>query len=71
MRARDIDELVQISERAKELLVDSARALGLSARAYHKTLKVAQTVADMAGEDTVGESHILEALRYRPQVWEI
>ncbi|NTV44331.1 MAG: YifB family Mg chelatase-like AAA ATPase [Candidatus Yonathbacteria bacterium] len=71
MRARDIDEHARISDGAKELLIDSARALGLSARAYHKTIKVARTIADMAGEDTIEESHILEALRYRPQVWEI
>jgi len=71
MRARDVDERAAMSEKARETLVDSARALGLSARAYHKTIKVARTIADMANSETVEESHILEALRYRPQVWEV
>ncbi|NTV22681.1 MAG: YifB family Mg chelatase-like AAA ATPase [Candidatus Yonathbacteria bacterium] len=71
MKARDVDERATLSEHARETLVDSARALGLSARAYHKTIKVARTIADMEGKDSVEETHILEALRYRPRVWEM
>jgi len=39
--------------------------LGLSARAYHRVLKVARTIADLAGEETVGQEHVAEALLYR------
>ena len=39
--------------------------LGLSARAYGKILKVARTIADLEGKESVEKNHILEALRYR------
>jgi len=38
----------------------------LSARGYHRTLKLARTLADLAGVETVGRAHIAEALSYRP-----
>ena len=40
-------------------------ALGLSARAYHRVLRVARTIADLAGESTVGEAAVAEAMSYR------
>ncbi len=39
----------------------------LSTRAYHRILKLARTVADMAGEERVGIGHIAEAIQYRPR----
>ena len=47
------------------LLREAADALRLSARGYHRTLKVARTLADLDGEDTVKRVHIAEALSYR------
>jgi len=40
----------------------------LSARAYHRVLKLARTIADLAGEERVGTTHLAEALQYRPKL---
>jgi magnesium chelatase family protein len=47
------------------LLEGAMRALGLSARGYAKVLKVARTIADLAGENGVGAAHVAEAVQYR------
>ena len=47
------------------LLRDASEKLGFSARAYHRVLKVARTLADLDGADTVGRIHLAEAISYR------
>jgi magnesium chelatase family protein len=47
------------------LLRDAADTLALSARGYHRTLRVARTLADLDGEERAGRIHIAEALSYR------
>jgi magnesium chelatase family protein len=42
--------------------------LQLSARAYHRVLKLARTIADLAGCEKIGPSHLAEALQYRPRM---
>lgn len=51
---------------ARERLAVAAERLALSARAYHRVLRVARTVADLDDSDAVGETAVMEALRYRP-----
>ena len=53
-------------DRAGEVLLRAAVAqLGLSARAYHRVLKVARTIADLAGADEIGPAHLAEAVQYQ------
>ena len=51
---------------ARELLASAAERLGLSARGYHRVLRVARTIADLDGEDQILPPSVGEALRYRP-----
>jgi magnesium chelatase family protein len=62
----DLIEAVASPERAgAKLLQDAAEAMRLSARGYHRVLKLARTLADLDGAETVGRIHIAEALSYR------
>lgn len=67
MGVRELEKLVPLSENLKKLLNKSAKELDLSARSYHKVIKLARTIADLESADELAESHILEALQYRPR----
>ncbi|HET7552362.1 MAG TPA: YifB family Mg chelatase-like AAA ATPase [Gemmatimonadaceae bacterium] len=64
--ARLDGEWMQIGSEAVRLLADAAERLGFTARAYHRVLRVARTIADLDGDAAVGEPHVAEALGYRP-----
>ena len=49
----------------RQTLHNAAERLGLSARGYHRVIRVARTIADLAGEDAIAQPHVLEALSYR------
>ncbi len=65
MSASLVDEIVRPDRAGAALLSDAADKLRLSARAYHRVLKVARTLADLDGTDHVGRIHLAEALSYR------
>ena len=48
------------------LMEQAFRKLGLSARGYHRILRVARTIADLDGSETIRPDHLAEALQYRP-----
>lgn len=62
---RDIDLLCKPDAAAEQLLRTAMTRLNWSARAYHRVLKVARTIADLAGAETVGQAHVAEAIQYR------
>jgi magnesium chelatase family protein len=68
MNVKDLSSMVSISGKVRDLLDDSAEHLALSARAYHRVLKIARTIADLENSENVEENHILEAIQYRPKV---
>lgn len=68
MNVKDLDELVSLDSETRELLDMSATKLGLSARAYHRVIKIARTIADLEGSENINKNHILEAIQYRPKV---
>ena len=63
---RWLDRHTPIDAEARTLLHSAASALELSARAYHRVLKVARTIADLGGEKRIAAIHVAEALWYRP-----
>jgi magnesium chelatase family protein len=63
---RWIDAHGGVEAAARGLLASAADRLSLSARGYHRVLKVARTIADLAGEERVTTTSVAEALRYRP-----
>jgi magnesium chelatase family protein len=65
MRAKDIEIFADLTDTAEAALIEAARRLKLSPRGYHRTIKLARTIADLAGARAIEPPHMLEALQYR------
>jgi magnesium chelatase family protein len=65
MTPRDIRAFCRIDAAGEALLAAAVRRLGLSARAFHRILRLARTIADLAGEDAIAPSFLAEAVQYR------
>jgi magnesium chelatase family protein len=65
MGPKEIEMLAKLSPGAEQTLLTAARAMKLSARGYHRTIKLARTIADLADSPTIETPHMLEALQYR------
>ncbi len=61
-----LDRNTPVEKSARALLQSASERLALSARGYHRVLKVARTIADIDGEESILPPHVAEALRYRP-----
>ena len=62
---KDIDARCKPTAAGEELLKNAIQRMGLSARAYHRVLKVARTIADLSTSAEIATAHIAEAIQYR------
>lgn len=67
MGAKDIKKHLLLTDEVKELMKMASDKLSLSARSFHKVLKVARTIADLDNVSEIKKEHVLEALQYRPR----
>lgn len=67
MNARMINTYAGLEHNARTTLLQAARSLDLSARSYHRIIKIARTIADLEGGAAITSDHITEAIQYRPK----
>jgi magnesium chelatase family protein len=68
MRPAEVRKFCELDAACSSLMKTAMSQLQLSARAYHRVLKLARTIADLAGSERIGASHLAEALQYRPRM---
>ncbi|MEK7065004.1 MAG: YifB family Mg chelatase-like AAA ATPase [Patescibacteria group bacterium] len=65
MKNKDIKEFCKLNDASIDLLRQAVTQMHLSARGYHRILKLSRTIADLGGCDDIGTEHVAEALQYR------
>jgi magnesium chelatase family protein len=68
MRIGEIRQFCQLQDEGQSLMRSAMSQLQLSARAYHRILKLSRTIADLAGSDEIRSQHLAEALQYHPKI---
>ena len=67
MRVAEVRQFCELDDEGQTLIKAAMTLLQLSARAYHRILKLSRTIADLAGTESVQSTHLAEALQYRPK----
>lgn len=67
MGVNEIKAVCVLTSDARQLLELSVKRMQLSARSYHRVLKLSRTIADLAGSDRIEVNHVAEAIQYRPK----
>jgi magnesium chelatase family protein len=65
LQGQALEQHCYLDDAARLLLLQAVERLGLSARAYHRVLRVARTLADLAGAEAISRTHVAEAIQYR------
>ena len=68
MRVAEVRQFCKLDEAGESLMRSAMSQLQLSARVYHRVLKLARTIADLAGSDEIQSVYLAEALQYRPKI---
>jgi magnesium chelatase family protein len=68
MHVGEIQQFCRLAEEGQSLMRAAMTQLNLSARAYHRILKLARTISDLSGSEEIGSVHLAEALQYRPKL---
>jgi magnesium chelatase family protein len=68
MRVGEIRQFCKVGDEGQRLMRAAMTQLNLSARAYHRILKLARTIGDLAGNEEIQSVHLAEALQYRPKL---
>ncbi len=68
MRVGEVRQFCRLDETGQDLMRSAMNQLNLSARGYHRILKLARTIADLAGSEEIQSTHLAEALQYRPKL---
>jgi magnesium chelatase family protein len=69
MGPAEVRQFCELDDASRALMRTAMSQLQLSARAYHRVLKLSRTIADLAGVERIGPSHLAEALQYRPRLF--
>jgi magnesium chelatase family protein len=67
MGPAEVRDYCQVDDGGRNLLRTAMQQLHMSARAYHRILKLARTIADLAGSETIETAHLAESIQYRPR----
>jgi len=68
MRVGEVRQFCKLQEEGQSLMRAAMSQMNLSARAYHRILKLGRTIADLAGCEEIRSEHLAEALQYRPKL---